>query len=239
MKKYIVALAVLLLVLALPLSVFAADVVQPENTALDGAENGGALTDGENGSDAAVEEYADGGWLESAKAWVLENLSGIVLSVFGIYLAIPKVGGIAMVKSLLLTLATLVGAVKKYIDDEKNPNSLVNKLDKLGGLLVEYMNKQEQDGAVSQELMSEVRSALAGVCEKQRSDEQMRSVLLAVEEGLELMATEFSDLISISTTITQKKKAEYESEWMKRISHLRETVKGALEHDEQAEKTIT
>ena len=49
------------------------------------------------------------------------------------------------------------------------------------------------------------------------------------------MAKEFSDLISISTTVSQKKKAEMEAAWMEAEAHLRTAVKEAL-NDETGEK---
>ena len=121
------------------------------------------------------------------------------------------------------------------MDDANNENSLYNVLKRQGNSISQFMNDVapalealRQDKEVTVKLTATLEGALARVG-------KMGGALGAVEEALELMASEFSDLISISTTVSAKQKAQMEADWMARIEHLRNTVKEAA-YVEQGEK---
>lgn len=174
-------------------------------------------------------------WFGQFKTWVGENFSGLTVALAAIWAVIPKVGGVSMVLKALRKIALLFTALKTYIDDANNENSLYNVMKRQGDKLSQFMNdmaplmeKLELDKQATVKLSEDLELALARI-------DKMGGVLCAVEESLELMASEFSDLISISTTISHKKKAEMEAAWLAKIEHLRNTVKEAT-NDGQSEK---
>ena len=174
-------------------------------------------------------------WFGQFKTWVGENFSGLAVALAAIWAVIPKVGGVSMVTKSLRKIVALFVALKTYIDDANNENSLYNVMKRQGDKLSQFMNdmaplmeKLELDKQATVKLTEDLELALARIG-------KMGGVLGAVEESLELMASEFSDLISISTTISHKKKAEMEAAWLAKIEHLRNTVKEAT-NDGQSEK---
>lgn len=175
-------------------------------------------------------------WFGQFKMWVGENFSGLAVALAAIWAVIPKVGGVSMITKSLRKIVALFVALKTYIDDANNENSLYNVMKRQGDKLSQFMNdmaplmeKLELDKQATVKLSEDLELALARIG-------KMGGVLGAVEESLELMASEFSDLISISTTISHKKKAEMEAAWIAKIEHLRNTVKEAT-NDGQGEKT--
>lgn len=175
-------------------------------------------------------------WFGQFKTWVGENFSGLAVALVAIWSVIPKVGGVSMVTKSLRKIVALFVALKTYIDDANNENSLYNVMKRQGDKLSQFMNdmaplmeKLELDKQATVKLTEDLELALARIG-------KMGGVLGAVEESLELMASEFSDLISISTTISHKKKAEMEAAWIAKIEHLRNAVKEAT-NDGQGEKT--
>lgn len=184
----------------------------------------------------AGEQEISESWFGQFKTWVGENLSGLAVALAAIWAVIPKVGGVSMVTKSLRKIVALFVALKTYIDDANNENSLYNVMKRQGDKLSQFMNdmaplmeKLELDKQATVKLSADLELALARIG-------KMGGVLGAVEESLELMASEFSDLISISTTISHKKKAEMEAAWIAKIEHLRNTVKEAT-NDGQGEKT--
>lgn len=183
----------------------------------------------------AGEQEISESWFGQFKTWVGENFSGLTVALAAIWAVIPKVGGVSMVLKALRKIALLFAALKTYIDDANNENSLYNVMKRQGDKLSQFMNdmaplmeKLELDKRATVKLTEELELALTRI-------DKMGGVLGAVEESLELMASEFSDLISISTTISHKKKAEMEAAWLAKIEHLRNTVKEAT-NDGQSEK---
>jgi hypothetical protein len=84
-------------------------------------------------------------------------------------------------------------------------------------------------------ILEQVEESLVRIESASTAQERQNAVMLAVEEAVELMANEFSDLISISTTISAKKKAEMEDAFMKAKAHLNATVKEATNVGETEE----
>ena len=185
---------------------------------------------------ATGEQEISESWFGQFKTWVSKNFSGLAVALVAIWSVIPKVGGVPMILKALRKIVVLFAALKAYIDDANNENSLYNVLKRQGDKLSQFMNdmaplmeKLELDKQATIKLTKDLELALVRIG-------KMGGVLGAVEESLELMASEFSDLISISTTISHKKKAEMESAWLAKIEHLRNTVKEAT-NDGQGEKT--
>ena len=197
----------------------------------------GATTSVEVATEAAAgEQVISESWFGQFKTWVGENFSGLAVALAAIWAVLPKVGGVPMVLKLLRKIVVMFAALKAYMDDANNENSLYNVMKRQGDKLSQFMNdmaplmeKLELDKQATVKLSDDLEKALGRI-------DKMGGVLGAVEESLELMASEFSDLISISTTISHKKKAEMEAAWLAKIEHLRNTVKEAT-NDGQGEKT--
>lgn len=178
------------------------------------------------------EPETDEGWASQAMEWVAENYSGLAVALAALWAVIPKVGGIAMLVRMLAKVAALFTVLKKYIDDEGNENSIYNVMKRQGQTIAAFMNdmapllQELREGKLStDELKAELLAARDVIAKQQ-------GFFLAVEEAVELMAAEFNDLISISTTISAKKKAELEQKWLDAEAHLRNAVKEAT--NEQA-----
>lgn len=227
MKKYIAVFMVFALLLTFVLVVGATEV---ENAATEGGEVVTAPVEGASGENAADENYASENWFVEVKAWIAENFSGLVVALAALYAIFPKWGGLWVVVRALKKVASLFTALKVYIDDEQNKNSIYNVLKRQGDTMTKFMNDmapalntlrrdKESTEALKKELM-----------EAKRMIELQKSVFLAVEEAVELMAAEFNDLISISTTVSQKKKTELEQKWLDAEEHLRKSVKEATGH---------
>ena len=206
----------------LPITALAAEAVQGPEIPTE------TVTGTEGGAEGAAESE---NWFETAKAWVVENASGIIVSLFSLYLACPKVGGIAALIKIGRDVKQVLTALKKYIDDKNNPDSLGNKISLQGDTWVKFMNDLKPK-------LDALELGLAKLEKARVNGEQLRTALLAVEESVELMAKEFNDLISISTTISAKQKANMEAEFMSAKNHLHATVKEALTNDAQDKKTI-
>ncbi|MBE6689844.1 MAG: hypothetical protein E7590_01000 [Ruminococcaceae bacterium] len=227
MKKYLIAFAVALLLLALPITALAAEAVEgPEIPPELATDTEGVVAAGDGAENATEDEN----WFETAKEFVMENASGIIVSLFSLYMAFPKVGGIAALIAILRDVRLMMSALKKGIDDKSNPDSIGNKLSLQGDAWVRFMNDLAPKLDALEEGLAELKASRI-------SAERQRAALLAVEEGVELMAKEFNDLISISTGISAKQKANMEEEFMVAKAHLHLAVKEALEGDEQVEKT--
>lgn len=231
MKKCIAVFMVFALLMVLVLSVGAA----AENEAVLPDEGEGAITGDVIGEGTVNADSAEQSWFAEVKTWVAENFSGLAVALAALYTVFPKWGGLWVAVGALKKVAALFAALKAYIDDVNNENSIYNVLKRQGNSLKAFMNdmaplleKLELDKQATVKLESTLEKALLRV-------EKMGGALGAVEEALELMASEFSDLISISTTVSQKRKAEMEADWMDKIEHLRNTVKEAA-YVEQGEK---
>ena len=232
MKKCFAVFMVFALLLTLVLTVGA---IEAENGAAEGGELVTAPVGGTSEENAADENYASENWFSGVKTWIAENFSGLAVALAALYAVFPKWGGLWVAVGALKKVEAWFAALKVYIDDVNNENSLYNVFKRQGNILSAFMNdmaplleKLEVDKQATVKLESTLQKALLRV-------EKMGGVLGAVEEALELMASEFSDLISISTTVSAKQKAQMEADWMAKIEHLRNTVKEAA-YVEQGEK---
>lgn len=228
MKKYLVTLMVFLLLLALPLTVFAAEQLAPEtgeSATVDGAAEG-----------ATGEGMPSGSWFTEAKEWVSKYFSGFAVALAALYMIIPKVGGVSLILESLKKLNALFIALKFLLNDKENPDSVMNTLNRIGNKLCTFM----ADTAPTLEKLAGALDSVQKLIEELKTgkvtEENIKNALLAVEEGEELMAQLFSDLISISTTIPHKTKAEMEEKWLVAKAHLHATVKEAL-NDGQSKET--
>jgi hypothetical protein len=159
-----------------------------------------------------------------AKDFIAAHFAGIVTALAALYAVFPKWGGIAAILRVMQSLSCVLQRFGAYVDDAKNENSIYNVLCRQG----------ERIGAFVEELTPVLEELRAGVARLDRgadAEEKLRAVLLALEEGQELMANEFSDLISISTTVPQKHKAQLEEAFLRAKAHLHECVKEATGND--------
>ncbi len=239
MKKYLVTLVVFLLLLALPLTVYAAEAATPETGENAATETTALAGDGIASADnesAAGEEYASDNWFTEAKEWVSEHFSGLAVALSALYMIVPKVGGVSLILKAIKTLIALMSALKLLLNDKENPDSVMNTLNRIGDKLCTFM----ADTAPSLEKLAAGFDSVHKLIDELKTgkvtEEKIKNALLAVEEGEELMAQLFSDLISISTTIPHKVKAEMEEKWLVAKAHLHATVKEAL-HDGQGKET--
>lgn len=230
MRKYFIVLLAAVLLMALPI-VACATTEGGEIAATEGVEIAGPVLDGGAEENAAGEEYASEGWFYEAKEWLSANFSGIITAIAALYAVFPKWGGIAALLKGVRSVAAVISAFKKYMDDQNNPDSIYNVMKRQGNTLSSFMNDLAP-------VLASLEAGLAKIEAASQSQDKLRAVLLAVEEAEELMAKEFSDLISISTTISQKHKAELEEAFLKAKEHLRETVKEALDDDGEAKETV-
>ena len=224
MKKYLIALIALLLLIALPVTALAAEAMEAENADLPPAENANTSAEPPSAEGAVAESF-----FTQAKEWLAEHGSGLIVSLVSLYMACPKIGGVAAILKVVREMRGFLEDLKKYLNDKKNPDSLGNKISAQGDVWVRFMN----------ELMPKMEALERGLALMEQnlvSGAQWRNALLAVEESVELMAKEFNDLISISTTVSPKQKAIMEADFMAAKEHLHQTVKGALGVDEQGQK---
>lgn len=223
MKKCIAFFMIFALLLTFALAVGA----EAENELVDGEESEGGVLTPPTEEAPAEESETDDSWASQAMDWVVEHYAGLIVSLAAIWAVIPKVGGIAMLVSVLAKVAALFTVLKKYIDDDGNENSIYNVMKRQGQIIAAFMNdmapilQELHEGKRSTDELKAELLAASNVIAKQKG------IFLAVEEAVELMAAEFNDLISISTTISAKKKAELEQKWMDAEAHLRNAVKEA------------
>lgn len=228
MKKYFVVLLAALLLMALPIAAYAT-TEGGEIAATEGVEVIGPVVDGESAEMPTGEKYASEGWFAGAKAWLSQNFSGLAVAIAALYAVFPKWGGIAALSKIIKSALVVIAAFKKYMDDQSNPNSIYNVMARQGDAMSKFMNDLAP-------VLQRLQEGIAKVEAASKSQDKLSAVLLAVEEAEELMAKEFSDLISISTTISQKHKAELEEAFLKARAHLHVTVKEALGDDGEAKE---
>lgn len=224
-KKYLIALLALLLVMILPVAVYAAE---GENQPVEEAEVSDAVTDGADAETPAGKEYASETWVDGAKKWIAENFAGIMTALAALYAVFPKYGGIAALLGVMRSTRATINSVRRYMDDTNNENSIYNTLKKHGDTLSRFLNDIAP-------VLEKLEEGLTDLEASRASQDKLKAALLAVEAGQALMAKQFSDLISISTTIPQKKKAELEAAWMEADAQLREAVKEAVDDGEKEE----
>ncbi len=226
MKKYLIVLLVAVLIAMLPLAAYATTEIAP----VEGGDVTGII-------DAPVEETAtegeetDEGWFYEAKEWCAVNFSGIITVLAAIYALLPKYGGVAAILKVVRDVSGGLKALKQYMDDKNNPDSIYNVMARQGDAISKFMNDIAP-------VLEKLEVGLEKIGHAAISQDKLRAVLLAVEEGEELMAKEFSDLLSCSTTISQKHKAEFEEAYLEARQHLKVSVKEALDDDGQKEEAV-
>lgn len=225
MKKYLIVLLVAVLIAMAPLAAFA--TTENEPVASEGEV--GAIIDGPADETPAEATETDEGWFYEAKEWMALNFSGIVTVILGIYAMLPKYGGVAALLKVVKAVSAGLAALKEYIDDKNNPNSIYNVMNRMGGNLSKFLTDMAP-------VMERIENGIAKVEDVGTLLEKLRAALIAVEAGEELMAKEFSDLLSCSTTISQKHKAEFEEAYLAARAQLKAAVKEALDDDGQKEK---
>ena len=225
MKKYLIVLLVAVLIAMVPLATYAA--VENEPVASEG-EVGGVVDAPPNETPVEGTETDEGLFYE-AKEWVMINFSGIITVIVGIYAMFPKYGGIAALIRVVRNVSIALAALKKYIDDKNNPDSIYNVLDRMGGNLSEFLSDTAP-------VLDRLEQSIEKIEDASLSQDKLCAALLAVEAGEELMAKEFSDLLSCSTTISQKHKAEFEEAYLAARAKLKAAVKEAIGDDKQSEK---
>ena len=234
MKKYLVALVAFLLVMALAVTVYATETT--ENAPVEGVEETAGASPRPTEESAAGEEYASDNWFAEVKDFVAEHFSGLAVSLSALYMIIPKVGGVSLILKAVKALIALMSSLKLLLSDKENPDSVMNTLNRIGDKLCTFM----ADTAPTLEKLATALDTVQALIEELKTgkvtEEKVKNALLAVEEGEELMAQLFSDLISISTTIPHKTKAEMEEKWLVAKAHLHATVKEAL-NDGQSKET--
>lgn len=226
-------MVIVLLVVALTLAVSAQEgEISP--TEGDTAKGEETLTEGEES--ATGQDYAGENLFSEVMNWASEHFSGIILSLGAIWAVLPKIGGVAKLKGLLTTVVAALLAMKSYMDDEKNPKSVYNVLKRQGDAISKFMNtmapyleRLDREG----DTVKEIGEALAAFNGELR---KIRAVLIAEEESHELEAKVFNDLISISTTVSEKQKAEMERQWMEGASKVKKAVEEAISSDGQNQK---
>ena len=222
MKKILFFVLMLMLLFGSVTAVGAEELYGPEISPAEQGEVAGEASAPATDEGAAEGENEDM-WFVQAKAWLGEHFSGLLVSISALLLALPKVGGVAL-------LAKGLGALRSYIDDKKNPNSIYNVMARQGDAIVAFMNKMSP-------LLISLEASLTAIAEGKVTQDGMRSALLAVEESVELMAKEFNDLISISPEISQKVRTQMEEDFMAAKQHLHKTVREALGNDTANGKT--
>ncbi len=225
MRKYIVVLLVAVLLMTVPLVAYATT----ENAPVAGEDVTGAIIDAPAAENAVEGAETDEGWFYEAKEWLAANFSGVTIVLAAIYALLPKYGGVAAILKVVRSVSAGLTALKEYMDDKKNPNSIYNVLSRQGDVLKKFMNDLAP-------VLERLDLGIAKIDQAATSQDKLRAVLLAVEEGEELMAKEFSDLLSCSTTISQKHKAAFEESYLAARNHLKVAVKEALDDDGQKEK---
>jgi hypothetical protein len=225
MKKYLIVLLVAVLIAMVPLATYAA--VENEPVASEG-EVGGVVDAPLNETPAEGAE-TDEGWFYEAKEWVMINFSGIITVIVGVYAMFPKYGGIAALIRVVRNVSIALAALKKYIDDKNNPDSIYNVLDRMGGNLSDFLSDTAP-------VLDRLEQSIEKIENASLSQDKLCAALLAVVAGEELMAKEFSDLLSCSTTISQKHKAEFEEAYLAARAQLKAAVKEAIGDDKQSEK---
>lgn len=228
MKKYFIVLLAFLtavtLCLAVTVSASEIDAQTQEQSAADGEPAEGEEL-------PAEVDYASDTWADEAKMWIGEHFAGIVTALAALYAVLPKYGGIAAVVGVVRSARNAIAAFGTYIDDKKNPNSIYNVLDRMGGLLGKFMGDASA-------IFERLEAQLVAMNEGKVDAKKLCEVMMAVEESTELMGKEFAKLLSISTTVPLGIKSEMEKEFMAAQEHLHCRVKGALGDDGQKEETV-
>ena len=159
-----------------------------------------------------------------AMAFISAHFSGIITALAALYAVFPKWGGIAALLRVMQSLSAVIQRFGAYVDDTKNENSIYNVLCRQGERMDAFMGELSP-------VLTQLHESVTALRDGAVTEEKLRAVLLALEEGQELMAKEFSDLISISTTVPQKHKAELEEAFLRARAHLRESVREATGND--------
>lgn len=227
MKKYLIVLLVAVLIAMLPLAAYATTEIAP----VEGEDVTGAVIDTPVEENALEGTETDEGWFYEAKEWCAVNFSGIITVLAAIYALLPKYGGVAAILKVVREVSGGLKAFKQYMDDKNNPNSIYNVMARQGDAISKFMNDIAP-------VLEKLKVGLEKIDRAATSQDKLRAVLFAVEECNELMAKEFSDLLSCSTTISQKHKAEFEESYLEARQHLKASVKEATDDDGQKEETV-
>jgi len=164
---------------------------------------------------------------EEIMAYVTEHASGIVVALSALWAVFPKVGGLAV-------LIDVFKKIKSYFDDEHNKQSIYNVIAGNADAMSRFMNDVYP---MVEEIARGEKTVSACVAELQSSAQEqkkLRAALLACRDATSLMAKEFCDLISISTTVSEKKKAELEGEWMNANKRIEAAVAEIVGESERA-----
>lgn len=153
---------------------------------------------------------------EQALDWISENVEKVVLIFASIYAVFPKVG-------LLPILISALKKLKNYFDDRNNPNSVYNILSANATTISRFMT----DFAPLIEDMKSGNANVFETLEKVKEErERANAVISACQSSIRLMAKELNDLISASTTLSAKTKAQIEQEWMEKDAEISALLNG-------------
>ena len=216
MKKTLFALIFSIFVLsALVVPAFAEEIPQTEITV---AEETAEQTAEDTPAKSVAQQAAD---------WLGANFDKIIVALASLYAVFPKVGAIPL-------LMNAINKFKQYIDDKSNPNSIYNVLSANATTISKFMT----DFAPIIEEMKNGNASVAETLKKvQAEKEQANAALLACQQSMRLMAKELNDLISCSTTISAKTKAQIETEWRQEETKIAAMLGGDTIESDAKSKT--
>lgn len=187
-------------------------------------------TVGEIEAEAPAEEpatSAEKSIAQQAADWLGANFEKIIVALASLYAVFPKVG-------LIPLLMSAINKFKQYIDDKNNPNSIYNVLSANATTVSKFMT----DFAPIIEEMKSGNASVAETLKKvQAEKEQANAALLACQQSMRLMAKELNDLISCSTTISAKTKAQIETEWREEETRIAAMLGGDNNDSQKQGKT--
>lgn len=166
----------------------------------------------EDGTDSRTES-ADASTAELLMDYFLSHLPGIITALTALYAFFPRVGGIA-------ALVRALSGIKTYFDDESNKQSVYNVLSGSADAVSTFMNDVYPLLKRLEEECEALPQIGAYLTEKKEEAERLRAFLSLSVRATALMAKQFNDLISVSTTLTQKQKAAFEAEWLRENTAL-------------------
>ena len=197
MKKIIFIAFAVILSIALFVPVFAEEqseiitVVQPQ-------EDTSEMSESEEKSIA-----------EQAGEWIAKYSEKIVVIIAAVYAVFPKFG-------LLPILINAISKINSHFN-KNDPESFQNILIANANTISAFMNDISpiiEDIKAGNKNAKEVFDAV--LAEKEKAN----AAISACQQSIILMAKQLNDLISCSTTISAKTKAQFENEWLEEIKKV-------------------
>lgn len=154
-------------------------------------------------------ETAEKSLAEQAGEWISEYAEKIVIILAAIYAVFPKFG-------LLPILINAISKINSHFN-KNDPESFQNVLISNANTISAFMN---DISPIIEDIKSGNKNAQEVLESVLAEKEKANAAISACQQSIILMAKQLNDLISCSTTISPKTKAQFENEWLEEIKKV-------------------